>query len=82
MPPGPVEPDTLSLWMELFSVMKDFVFSPPLRLLSNCRNFVHLESRIAEADRRLLRWLNTVLAVCELYVICQVMARGRLQLTS
>ena len=64
MPPGPVEPDTLSLWMELFSVMF-VVFSPPLRLLSNCRNFVHLESRIAEADRRLLRWLNTVLAVCE-----------------
>ena len=28
-----------------------------------------------------LRWLNTVLAVCE-YVICQIMARERLQLTS
>ena len=62
--------------------MKDFVFLPPVRLLSNCGNFFHLESRIAEADRRLLRWLNTVLAVCELYVICQVMAGGRLQLTS
>ena len=48
--------------------MKDFFFFfffPPVRLLSNSRNFVHLESRIAEADRRLLRWLNTLLAVCE-----------------
>ena len=47
--------------------MKDFVFFflPPVRLLSNCGNFFHLESRIAEADRRLLRWLNTVLAVFE-----------------
>ena len=45
--------------------MKDFVFLPPVRLLSNCGNFFHLESRIAEADRRLLTWLNTVLAVCE-----------------
>ena len=26
-------------------------FFPPVRLSSNCRNFFHLESRIAKADR-------------------------------
>ena len=46
--------------------MKDFVFFPLLYdYYQTAEIFVHLESRIAEADRRLLRWLNTLLAVCE-----------------
>ena len=65
------------VWQEIHA--GNFFKSVPIK---KCMN--ELTLRLLECGKCIpLRWLNTVLALCEyMHVICQIMVRERLQLTS